>query len=138
MFEEPIRFFIDLVRNDRPVLDFLDAKHTFVNRVLAGTTVFRGRRPGTRMDTDGRCAVLWSRRITADGGILDQEFAGTADQSGQARLLGRPASARRDHSAATANVPQLPTMSRSSVARHYGRLWPAIEPTRLCGVSSAF
>jgi hypothetical protein len=35
MFEEPIRFFVDLVRNDRPVLDLLDADYTFVNPVLA-------------------------------------------------------------------------------------------------------
>src|SRR5262249_17906932 len=30
MFEEPIRFFVDLVREDRPVLDLLNANHTFV------------------------------------------------------------------------------------------------------------
>jgi hypothetical protein len=35
MFEEPIRFFVDVVRRDRPVLDFLYADHTFVNPVLA-------------------------------------------------------------------------------------------------------
>ena len=35
MFEEPIRFFVDLVREDRSVLDLLDANHTFVNPVLA-------------------------------------------------------------------------------------------------------
>ena len=35
MFEEPIQFFIDAVRNDRSVLDFLDAEHTFVNADLA-------------------------------------------------------------------------------------------------------
>jgi Protein of unknown function (DUF1592)/Protein of unknown function (DUF1588)/Protein of unknown function (DUF1587)/Protein of unknown function (DUF1585)/Protein of unknown function (DUF1595)/Planctomycete cytochrome C len=35
MFEEPIRFFIDVARADRSVLDFLYAKHTFVNPVLA-------------------------------------------------------------------------------------------------------
>ena len=35
MFEEPIRFFLDLVQNDRSVLDFLDGDHTFVNPVLA-------------------------------------------------------------------------------------------------------
>ncbi len=35
MFEEPLRFFIDLVRQDRPVLDCLTANHTFVNPVLA-------------------------------------------------------------------------------------------------------
>ncbi len=35
MFEEPIRFFIDLAQQDRSVLEFLDADHTFVNSVLA-------------------------------------------------------------------------------------------------------
>jgi hypothetical protein len=35
MFEEPIRFFVDLVRNDRPVTEFFDGKHTFVNAALA-------------------------------------------------------------------------------------------------------
>jgi hypothetical protein len=35
MFEEPVRFIDDVIRNDRPVLDLLYGKHTFVNRVLA-------------------------------------------------------------------------------------------------------
>jgi hypothetical protein len=35
MFEEPIRFFIDLVHHDRSILEFLYAEHTFVNPVLA-------------------------------------------------------------------------------------------------------
>ena len=35
MFEEPIRFFIDVARNDRTVLTFLDGRHTFVNAPLA-------------------------------------------------------------------------------------------------------
>jgi hypothetical protein len=35
MFEEPVRFFLDVVRNDRPVNEFLDGTHTFVNRSLA-------------------------------------------------------------------------------------------------------
>ncbi|HLH28485.1 MAG TPA: DUF1592 domain-containing protein, partial [Acidimicrobiales bacterium] len=35
MFEEPIRFFIDLIQNDRPVSEFVDGKHTFVNPPLA-------------------------------------------------------------------------------------------------------
>lgn len=33
--EEATRFFIDLFRNDRPVIDLLSADHTFVNRRLA-------------------------------------------------------------------------------------------------------
>ena len=35
MFEEPIRFFVDLVRDDRPVTEFVEGKHTFVNAALA-------------------------------------------------------------------------------------------------------
>ena len=35
MFEEPIRFFEDVIRNDRSVLDLLYGNYTFVNPVLA-------------------------------------------------------------------------------------------------------
>ena len=35
MFEEPIRFMLDVFQQDRSILDFLYAKHTFVNPVLA-------------------------------------------------------------------------------------------------------
>jgi hypothetical protein len=35
MYEEPIRFVVDMIRNDRPVLDLLYAGYTFVNPVLA-------------------------------------------------------------------------------------------------------
>jgi hypothetical protein len=35
MYEEPVRFIDDLIRNDRSMLDALYGKHTFVNRVLA-------------------------------------------------------------------------------------------------------
>lgn len=35
MFEEPIQFFLDVVRHDRSILDFIYAERTFVNRSLA-------------------------------------------------------------------------------------------------------
>ncbi len=35
MFEEPLHFFIDLIRRDGSVLDFITARHTFVNAELA-------------------------------------------------------------------------------------------------------
>jgi hypothetical protein len=35
MFEEPVRFFIDVIQHDRSILDFLYADHTFVNAALA-------------------------------------------------------------------------------------------------------
>ena len=34
-FEEPVRFFLDVVQQDRSVLDFIFADHTFVNATLA-------------------------------------------------------------------------------------------------------
>ena len=98
MFEEPIRFFLDLVQNDRPVLEFLDGKHTFVNPALArhyGMPVPAGG-PDAWVRVDDATAIR-PRRAAADGGLPDQELAGPADQPGQARLLGRPAAARREH-----------------------------------------
>jgi hypothetical protein len=35
MFEEPVRFFVDLVHRDASVIEFLGAEHTFVNPILA-------------------------------------------------------------------------------------------------------
>jgi hypothetical protein len=35
MFEEPVRFLENVIRNDRPVLDLIYGKYTFVNPVLA-------------------------------------------------------------------------------------------------------
>jgi hypothetical protein len=35
MFEEPVRFFVDLVKSDLPVTEFIDGKHTFLNAALA-------------------------------------------------------------------------------------------------------
>ena len=35
MFEEPIRFLIDLIQNDRPIQLLISGKHTFVNPTLA-------------------------------------------------------------------------------------------------------
>jgi hypothetical protein len=35
MFEEPIRFSLDVIQQDRSVLDFVYARHTFVNAALA-------------------------------------------------------------------------------------------------------
>ncbi len=35
MYQEPVHFLLDIFQNDRSVLDFLGAKHTFVNATLA-------------------------------------------------------------------------------------------------------
>ena len=38
MFQEPVRFIEDVIRNNRSVLDLLYGNYTFVNPVLANTT----------------------------------------------------------------------------------------------------
>ena len=76
MFEEPIRFFLDVVREDRSVLDFLYAEHTFVNPVLArhyGMPELEG--PAGRVGARRRRPPLRPRRPAADGGVPDQERA---------------------------------------------------------------
>ena len=50
--------------------------------------------------------ALRPRRAPADGGLPDQERAGPADQPGQARLLGRPPAARREHPGAAGQRPR--------------------------------
>lgn len=52
MFEEPVRFFLDVARADRSVLDFLDARHTFVNAALAKHYGMQEPRPGEWVRVD--------------------------------------------------------------------------------------
>ncbi|HWN95669.1 MAG TPA: DUF1592 domain-containing protein, partial [Methylomirabilota bacterium] len=98
MFEEPIRFFVDVVREDRSVLNFLYADYTFVNEPLAkhyGIPVEPG---GTGRATTGepttspRSARLstfsddWFRVERADkfgrGGLLPMSVFLTANSPG--------------------------------------------------------
>jgi len=65
MFEEPVRFIEDVMRNDRPVLELLYGKHTFVNRPLA---------KHYGMPDTNQAASVWERVDNADkygrGGLL--------------------------------------------------------------------
>ena len=64
MFEEPVRFFLDVVRSNGTVLDFLHGKHTFVNAPLArhyGMPAPAGAEPWVRVadaDRYGRGGLL--------------------------------------------------------------------------------
>jgi hypothetical protein len=77
MFEEPVRFFLDVARADRPVLDFLYAKHTFVNPILAKHYSMPD--PGVRPDE-------WVRVNDADkygrGGLLPMAVFQTLNAPG--------------------------------------------------------
>jgi hypothetical protein len=77
MFEEPIRFFVDMIQNDRPVHELLDGRHTFVNAPLA-------RHYGMKVagfDSDG-----WARVDDADqygrGGLLSMAVFLTKNSPG--------------------------------------------------------
>jgi hypothetical protein len=65
MFEEPIRFFIDLVQNDRAVHELVDAKYTFVNAALARHYGM----PAPRFGPDGWARVDDARQY-GRGGLL--------------------------------------------------------------------
>ncbi len=101
MFEEPVRFFIDVVYNDRSVREFLDGKiHVRQSEPRPALRHARAQGRQGRMGARRRRERLRARGALAHGGVPDQEFARLADQPGQARLLGRAALARRDHSGA--------------------------------------
>jgi hypothetical protein len=127
MFEEPVRFLIDVARNDRPVTTFIDAKHTFVDAALA-------RHYGMPAPSGGRDG--WVRVDDADrhgrGGLLPMAVFLTRNSPGLRtspvkrgywvvrRLLGETIPAP------PANVPDLPSDEsklgpltlRDALARH--------------------
>jgi len=77
MFEEPVRFFVDLIQAGRSVLSFIHADYTFVNPVLA-------RHYG--IPVDGRAPDEWWRIDEASryqrGGILPMSVFLTANSPG--------------------------------------------------------
>ncbi len=77
MYEESIRFFEDLFRNDGSVLDLLDADHTFVNGRLAQFYGITG------LEGEGWQRVNGTRGVSR-GGILTMA-ATMAKQSGASR-----------------------------------------------------
>ena len=75
MYEEPIRFFLDIARRDGSVLEFLDADHTFVNPILAkhyGMPDARHR--ARRVGAGRRRPAVRPRRAAADVGLPDGEL----------------------------------------------------------------
>lgn len=79
MAEEPIRFCRDLIERDGSVLDFLYAKHTFVNPVLA-------KHYGVEVDSSDDANAAWSRWDQASqhqrGGLLPMAVFLTHNSSG--------------------------------------------------------
>lgn len=79
MFEEPVRFLTDVAQHDRSVLEFVEAKHTFVNPLLAR----HYRLPETQPDSG---KGQWRRVDNADefgrGGLLPMSVFLTANSPG--------------------------------------------------------
>ena len=79
MFEEPVRFLLDVFRSDRSVLDLLYGDHTFVNagagQALRHAAVDQARGRG-RLGARRRRRPLRPRRAAAHGGVPDQERPG--------------------------------------------------------------
>lgn len=127
MFEEPLRFFIDVARNDRPVFEFLEGNHTFVNAALAKHYEI----PVSKFGPDGWARVDDARNY-GRGGLLPMAVFLTKNSPGLRtspvkrgywvvrRLLGE------NIPAPPPNVPQLPADEaklgdltlRETLARH--------------------
>ena len=70
MFEEPIRYFVDVAQRNRSVLDLLYGDDTFVNPVLARHYGMpEPRRRARRVGPRRRRPALRPRRPAADGGL---------------------------------------------------------------------
>ena len=124
MFQEPIRFIEDVIHNDRSVLDLLYGNYTFVNPVLAkhyGMPEVTGQ--SGHLGSRGRRRSVRARRSAADGGLPHAELARPANQSGEARILGGAARARRSDPAAAAGgagIAGRRSEIGSAAARHAG------------------
>jgi hypothetical protein len=77
MFEEPVRFMMDVLQNDRSVLELIDARYTFVNPLLA---------KHYGMLFNGGAANAWQRFDHADkygrGGLLGMAVFHTQNSPG--------------------------------------------------------
>ena len=133
MFEEPIRFMEDVIRNDRSVLDLLYGNYTFVNPVLA--------RHYGMPEVTGK-ADRWVRWTTPSsygrGGLLPMAVFLTQNAPGLRtspvkrgywvvrRVLGETIPPPPRHRAGIAR-----TMRRSWICR-CARCWPSIGRIRAC------
>ena len=129
MFEEPIRFISDVIRNDRSVLDMLYANYTFA--IPFGRNK-RCSREGRRREWCGGTARAYRRGDAANGRLPDQTHQACAPAREARILVARRVP--RIHSTTAAPVPELP--KTSTLACRTGRAGKPV--TCACGLSSRF
>ena len=161
MFEEPIRFFEDVIKNNRSVLDMLygelHLRESGAREALrdddipefkpaeakpACAVACRTGPPGARVCGPLRkCRYLGSgrrrgqvrpRRFAADGRVPDAEFSRSENQPGEARILGGAAASGRGDSSAA------PRCSGAAAGRSQDRMrrcatcWRSIASNPVC------
>ena len=139
MFEEPVRFIEDVIRNDRSVLDLLYAQ-AHVRESVAGEAL-RNAGARRRRRQSGCASTMRGRYgrggLLHDGGVPDPELARAANQPRQARLLGGSARARRDDpTSAALGAGTAEGRSRRWICR-CARCWPSTARTRACAACHA-
>ncbi len=104
MYEESVRFFVDLFRRDGSVLDVLDADHTFVNGALARHYGIPGvDRP--RLAAGRRGEGARPGRHPGDGDPALEAVGGVADQPGPPGQLALGDAPRREAAEAAEERP---------------------------------
>ena len=86
MYEEAVRFFVDLFQRDGSLLEVIDTDHTFLNEALARHYGISGV-TGPRVAASGRGQGAGPRRCPGDGGLARQAVGGLADQPHPPRQL---------------------------------------------------
>ena len=134
MFEEPVRFLLDVVQNE-PLGARLPLRATTRSSTRCWPSTTACRRPAARAERLGagrRCRPLRPRRPAADGGVPDQERARAAHQPGEARLLGGEATCSASASRRRRRwCPSCRTTRRSWTCR-CARCWRGIASDPSC------
>ncbi len=86
MFEEPLRFFVDLIQRDGRVHELIDADHTFVNSILARHYGISDQLPGQLSEGKSDSQTDWTRLDGASrfgrGGLLPMSVFLTRNSPG--------------------------------------------------------
>jgi hypothetical protein len=87
MADEPVEYFLDLLRRNGSILELLQSDHMIMNGPLSQHYGI-GAIPHEATNRWERVEEARARWIIVDGSFLDAEFAGATNESGKAWILG--------------------------------------------------